>query len=635
MRTAFARRRVRLLPIVLALAGAGDVQSALAATPQKQVLVLYSVRRDAQIARIGDRELPRILGENLAEGVDLYSEYLDIPRFQDPEYRTAFRDFLLLKYKGHRFDLLIAMSPSAAEFIAGNRRELFPGTPVVFFQIAPTANHLTNATGIIAEPDISGTIDLARTLQPETRNVFVVAGAAQDSADGLLDLARRQIRSLDPSIAVTYLSGLATEELEARLAALPRHSIVLYISVNRDAVGQYFNPLAYTDRIASVANAPTYSWVDSTIGHGVVGGRVKVQEMETAAIAKLALRVLRGEAADRIPPVVVNLNAAQLDWRQMQRWGIDEARIPAGTVLRFREPGVWDRYRNYILGAASLLLAQSGLIGLLLVQARRRRQAEEQVRGSQKKLLASHEQIRDLGGRLLRAQEAERCRIARELHDDVGQQLALLAIDLELVDGAGPDLEGETGTLISESLGRTRSIARSVHDLSHRLHPEKLHLLGLVAALESMQREFSRPSLVLTFAHQDVPESLPPDVTLCLFRIVQEALQNIIKHSSAREVSIELAGHDAGLVLTIADDGKGFESERVSNTGLGLVSMEERLQDIGGSLNIWSRAGEGTRLEITVPHERLLTIPIPRAPQSYTQSVDKMASGGRRSNDES
>jgi signal transduction histidine kinase len=132
-----------------------------------------------------------------------------------------------------------------------------------------------------------------------------------------------------------------------------------------------------------------------------------------------------------------------------------------------------------------------------------------------------------------------------------------------------------------------------------------------------------------------VPESLPPDVTLCLFRIVQEALQNIIKHSSAREVSIELAGHDAGLVLTIADDGKGFESERVSNTGLGLVSMEERLQDIGGSLNIWSRAGEGTRLEITVPHERLLTIPIPRAPQSYTQSVDKMASGGRRSNDES
>jgi hypothetical protein len=111
MRTALARRRLRLLPIVLALAGAGDAQSALAATPKKQVLVLYSVRRDAQIARIGDRELPRILGENLAEGVDLYSEYLDIPRFQDPEYRTAFRDFLLLKYKGHRAaSLLLAQS---------------------------------------------------------------------------------------------------------------------------------------------------------------------------------------------------------------------------------------------------------------------------------------------------------------------------------------------------------------------------------------------------------------------------------------------------------------------------------------------------------------------------------------------
>ena len=614
MRTAFSYRRLRFFLIVLALAGAGEVQSALAAIPQKQVLVLYSIRRDSQIARIGDRDLPRILGENLAEGVDLYSEYLDLPRFQDPKYRTAFRDFLLLKYKGHRFDLMIAMSPSVAEFIAGNRRELFPGTPVVFFQIAPTANHLTNATGIIDEPDFSGTIELARTLQPEIRNVFVVCGAAQDSADGYLDLARRQVDSLDPSLTVTFLSGLASDDLEARLAALPRNSIVLYISVNRDAVGQYFNPLAYTDRIASVANAPTYSWVDSTIGHGVVGGRMKVQEMETAAIARLALRVLRGEAADRIPPAVVNLNVAQVDWRQLQRWGINEARIPAGTVIRFREPGVWDHYRTYILGALSLLLAQSCLIGLLLVQARRRRRAEEQVRGSEKKLLASHERIRDLGGRLLRAQEVERSRIARELHDDVGQQLALLAIDLELIGGAGPDVEGETGMLISESLSRTRGIARSVHDLSHRLHPEKLHLLGLVAALQSMQREFSRPSLVVTFAHQDVPISLPSDVTLCLFRIVQEALQNIIKHSSAREVSIELVGSDVGLLLTIADDGKGFESERVSNTGLGLISMAERLQDIGGSLKIWSREGAGTRLEITVPQERLAAIPIAREP---------------------
>jgi signal transduction histidine kinase len=620
MRTAHSYRRLRLLPIIVVLAGAGEVQSALASIPQKQVLVLYSMRRDAQIARIGDRELPRILQENLAEGVDLYSEYLDLPRFQDPEYRTAFRDFLLLKYKGHRFDLMIAMSPAAAEFIAANQRELFPGTPVVFFKTGPTADQLTNATGIIAEPDFSGTVELARTLQPEIRNVFVVCGASQNSTDGYLDLVRQQLGSLDSSLTVTFLSGLPADELEARLAALPKHSIVLYVSVNLDAVGQYFNPLDYTTKIASVANAPTYSWVDSTIDRGVVGGRMKVQEMETTAIAKLALRVLRGETADRIPPAVVNLNVAQVDWRQLQRWGINEARVPAGTVIRFREPGIWDRYRNYTLGAVTLLMAQSCLIGLLLVQARRRRQAEEQVRGSQQKLLASHERIRDLGGRLLRAQEAERCRIARELHDDIGQQLALLAIDLEVIGGA--DLEAEAGAFISESLSRARSIARSVHDLSHSLHPEKLHLLGLVAALQSMQREFSRPSLELTFSHQDVPASLSSDVTLCLFRIVQEAIQNIIKHSSANEVSIELVGNDIGLVLTIADDGKGFESDRVSNTGLGLISMGERLQDIGGSLNIWSREGVGTRLEITVPHERLATIPMPRESYATWNSLD-------------
>jgi ABC-type uncharacterized transport system substrate-binding protein len=90
---------------------------------------------------------------------------------------------------------MIAMSPSAAEFIAANQRELFPGTPVVFFTTAPTASHLTNATGIIAEPDFNGTIELARTLQPEIRNVFVVCGASQNSSDGYLDFARQQLRS--------------------------------------------------------------------------------------------------------------------------------------------------------------------------------------------------------------------------------------------------------------------------------------------------------------------------------------------------------------------------------------------------------------------------------------------------------
>jgi signal transduction histidine kinase len=231
------------------------------------------------------------------------------------------------------------------------------------------------------------------------------------------------------------------------------------------------------------------------------------------------------------------------------------------------------------------------------------------VHRGQTQLRASYERIQDLGGRLLMAQEAERSRIARELHDDVGQQLALLSIDLEIVRGTGPEFEAETGALLNETLRRARQIAKSVHDLSHRLHPEKLHLLGLVHALSAIQQEFSLPNLNVTFQHQNVPATLPHDVILCLFRVTQEALQNIVKHSAAHHVSIDLIGTDTDLVLTIVDDGMGFDDETVTGNGLGLISMGERLEAIGGSLKLRTRPGAGTRVEVAVPHERLVMSP--------------------------
>ena len=173
-----------------------------------------------------------------------------------------------------------------------------------------------------------------------------------------------------------------------------------------------------------------------------------------------------------------DLNVSQVDWRQLRRWGISEARVPAGTLIRFREPSVWDRYRVYILGAARTPAGADSAHRRAARSAARRRQAEEQVRGSQAELRTSYERIRDLGARLLNAQEAERSRIARELHDDISQQMALLTIDLELL-GERRSATKPSG-LAGEALTRAQDIARSVHDLSHRLHPAKLRLIGLV-----------------------------------------------------------------------------------------------------------------------------------------------------------
>jgi signal transduction histidine kinase len=141
-----------------------------------------------------------------------------------------------------------------------------------------------------------------------------------------------------------------------------------------------------------------------------------------------------------------------------------------------------------------------------------------------------------------------------------------------------------------------------VHDLSHRLHPAKLQLLGLLPALEGLRQELSRSDKVITFTHGGVAPALTPEETLCLFRVAQEALQNALKYSGSRRVSLDLRNSVDGLTLTIADDGIGFDVGDAWGKGLGLISMAERLEAISGTLAIASTAGVGTRLEVRIPY---------------------------------
>ena len=372
-----------------------------------------------------------------------------------------------------------------------------------------------------------------------------------------------------------------------------------YTLVYQDGAGANFAPVEYLDHVQSVARVPTYGWSDSAMDHGIVGGSLFSQQAVMEAVAARALRVLRGEPASSIPVSAPDLNVKQVDWRQLRRWGIPEARIPAGTLVRFRAPDGWDRYGSYILGAVVVVFAQSLLIAGLLLQKEKRRRAENNVRESEAALRRSHERIHDLGGRLLVAQEAERARIARELHDDINQQVALLAIDLELLREGRQ--RPDAATLVEEACERAHGVAKSLHDLSHQLHPARLRMLGLVPALSGLQRELSRPDCVIEFSSDNVPGTLPHDITLCLFRVAQEALHNALTHSSAGSISVHLVGEPGRLVMTIVDDGVGFDVDDAWRKGLGLISIGERLESVAGALDIQSQAGAGTRISIRVP----------------------------------
>jgi signal transduction histidine kinase len=563
--------------------------TAVAQVNEKRALVLYATRRDAQISIVGEREISRILDAAVPKGVDLYSEYIDRARFPDASYRAGFADFLRVKYAGTRFDVVISMHDVATDFVADYRSSLFAGTPLVFFSAQDTPLRPPNSTGIAAPINLAGTLDLALRLQPDARHVFVISGSDGATRE-FLDAARVQFQALQPRLEFNYLTAFNTPAFDERLRNLPPHSLVYFLGVNRDGAGQGVVSLNYLDHVAAVANAPVYSWVNSVIGHGTVGGHLKNQTREVSAVAELATRVLRGESAEAIPLVRENLNENEVDSRVLSRWGLDESRLPADTRLRFREPSIWERFRWYIVSVVAVLATQSALLILVLVQSRRRRVAEEDVR-------RGNDRVRALASRLLNAQDNERSTVACELHDDIGQRIVLLALDLDQLSGDGAVHDRDVVDRLSRGM---QELGRAVHDLSHRLHPAKLQMLGLVPTLQRLRDEACSRGLNVRFMHADVPSALPPALSVSLYRVAQEALQNAVKHSGAQTVTLRLSGSSTNLNLRVDDDGIGFDP-LTTPPGLGLATMQERVEAFGGAMSIRSRKGRGTHLLARFP----------------------------------
>ena len=210
---------------------------------------------------------------------------------------------------------------------------------------------------------------------------------------------------------------------------------------------------------------------------------------------------------------------------------------------------------------------------------------------------------RELGGRLINAQEDERRRMARDLHDDLSQRLPLISVELDMLGQQPPAQREAIAGRMQEFSEEVKGMASEVHRLAHQLHPAKLEQLGLAATVRGFCKELAAAhEMAISFESHDVPRSLPDDVALCLYRITQEALQNTIKHSGATGVKVELTANDHELHLAITDDGHGFDPEAIDARGsLGIVSMRERARMVRGRITVQSRPGEGTRIEVRVP----------------------------------
>jgi PAS domain S-box-containing protein len=846
MRAALLISLKKRVPLALFAIGILTVcANANAQTPEdpKKILILFSHQSDQPAQAILEQAMRSTLRADLPVAPEIYSEYLDAVRTPLEQYETDLVRQLQTKYSDKRLDLIFIVNPPALRFLLKNRTGAFADVPVVFIvldqQNLAGIDPVPNMTGVWGEVNYGANTDLALKLHPDTKQLVVVSGVGEWD-DYWRSLVQEELRPFESRVAISYITGFTIPEQKAALATLPPHSLVLFVSSTRDRAGNNPGNLEVIRQISPASNAPVYGSSDAQLGLGIVGGQLTSFNALGVEGARIGIRVLHGERPETVPAHGVG-SVPMFDARQLQRWGIREDALPAGSVVQFRSPSVWEEYRWYWIGLGAVIVAEALLIGALLVLRMRRRQAQAEniqlsgrldeivsnvpgivwetrtdpaigrrrttfISGYVTKMLGytpnewlekppgfgasivaeedrdrvvdeseavmktgevgvsefrwytkdggirwvenylspvveegevvglrgvalditdrkmaeatareaeekdrailaaipdlmflqtvdgvyldyhakdrhelfvppetfvgkdmrdvlppalaeqlaecfskveeggepqvldysieldgvekwfearmvrsgdrilsivrditdlkrSEQEAHELSGRLIRAQEDERARLARELHDGVSQNLALFSIELALFGRDAPHDKKSVDKKMKELSSRVAELSGEIRRLSQELHPVKLEQLGLVTAVRGFCHEVEAAhEVTVDFEVHDVPTSISSNVSLCLYRIVQESLQNIVKHSGASNAHVLLSRNGHGIKLKITDDGCGFQPQAsAKKASLGLVSMRERIALLNGKLTINSEVGKGTEIEATVP----------------------------------
>jgi signal transduction histidine kinase len=576
--------------ILVLLASSAEAQT----NEARRIVVLSEVGLSSPAVSSVVRDLYSTLQLQSPYPIEFYSEYLETELFPDDASQADIRSLFIHKYQNRRPDVIVAAGPTPIKFLAGVHEQSFSGVPIVFCgssQYQADSPRLdANFTGVWLDFDADKTLEAALRLRPGTKHVFVVGGASSFDQHLKAIVEKTQL-NYGSRLEFTYLTNLPLESILDRVRHLPDESIVLFTSLLVDGAGRSFNGFSEIVRLlADAADAPVFTLADTLVGQGAVGGRVVRYVGQGKVVAALVLEILQGAK----PAVVKEETSAYIfDWRALQRWGLRESNLPSGSIVLYRQPGFWELHWRYILGAIFLLAIQGTIIAALLVQRAKRRRSEAELRDTQRRF----------SQRLIEAQDQERARIARELHDDIDQRLALLAVSLERAKRNVPASAGDLAGQIEDASRQVADVGRDIQGLSHRLHSRNLELLGLAATAKSYCREFSDISGIrVDFRCESVPKDLPREIALCLFRVLQEAAQNAIKHSGSQDLQVSLKSEANELALIVQDSGIGFEPEKaIQEQGLGLASMTERVKLVGGELLIDSQLRRGTTVQARVP----------------------------------
>lgn len=593
----------------VALFGAGGA----IAESAKRVLALYSYNRLVPGNIEFDQGLGAVLAGGEADLPRLFSEFLDAPEFHGDDYENLMAAYLRGKYANAPPDVIVTVSDNALQFASRHRADLFPGVPIVYALVPPTLAPLPpDIVGVPGNYDFSGTITQALLWHPKAKRLVIVTGAsAYDRAreSGL----REDVPALLHGVTADFWSALSVPVLQKRLAALGPDTIVFTTGFFQDGDGNQFVPRDATALVARAASAPVYSPYDTAMGSGVVGGRVVNIEQAGELAARIVKELLAGIAPSALQLPKDTPTSLHVDWRQVQRWGIDEKAIPADTVVFFKDQSLWEAHRTAALIALAVFLVQMALIASLFLERRRRSTAESTAQKLNTQL--AHASRLAVAGELTAS-------IAHEINQPLGAvQTSADAADLMLQAGTErrEDLI-RIVTRIRRDNMRASEVIRRLRTLLAKQEPERsLFDVGLAIADVAviMRPEAERRKVRLDVYSAVTPAFIAGDRTQIqqvLINLVLNAMDAVADLPDSRRMvellmerersNIKIAVKDRGSGIPIENLPKLFESfftTKQRGMGLGLAIARSIVEAHGGRIWAENREPHGATFNVEVP----------------------------------
>ena len=601
--------------VVVFIAVAFACSVALAAEP-KRVMLLHSFGRDFKPWSEYAREIRAELVRQSPWALDISEQSLVTARSANENPEIPFVHYLGALFAEHPLDLIVSIGAPAAAFVQRHRHELFTNTPMVFTAVDERRVQFStlsdNDTVVAVRINYFAALENVLRVLPDTKNVTVVVGTSPIEKFWKDEIAK-EAEPLTNRLTLSWTDHLSFEELLKYAAALPSKSAIFWELMIVDAAGVVHDGNTALARLHKAANAPIFSYDESFFGSAIVGGPLLLVADTSRQTAAVAVRILGGEKPGAIKTLPVQFARPRFDWRQMQRWGISESRLPAGSEIMFRDPTAWEQYHTEILVTIAVILLQTSLIAWLIYEHRRRHVAEVTARGAMSDLMHMN--------RIATAGELSGS-IAHEVNQPLMAISAHAGAALNWLGSKTPDLDQMRSALTAIGT-ETQRAGRIVHDLRamYRKDTQESAQVDInkviLAVLDLMRIELQKNRIeVVTELSDRLPPVTGREVQLqqVVFNLVMNAKEAMQAVFAARELRVKSELNDAGQIqVSVEDSGTGISSSdmqhafnpafttKASGMGMGLSICRTIIEAHGGRIWVMQRKLAGSIFSFALP----------------------------------